>query len=223
MKSTTTSKKVTVTGPQPTSFGAKTSRYSRRAPTDLLWCKKVTLLTRGPNRSFRCANFCSKDSNFRKHDVAEFDIHNVVAPERIEYQHIDNTFGKSPFFRVGWEYVWCVCVMPKSWVVYSKEISISSPGFLYFSKFHSLSLFVSYWPNILPFVSVDLLWCFRHNWGIHRATFITSCAPVWLQGPNMADLLENNKRSQKLRSVGKWWRSFATIRRTSLIKEMDIA
>ena len=54
----------------------------------------------------------------------------------------------------------------------------------------------SYWPgDILACACVDLLWCFRHNWGIHRATFITSCATVWHKGANMADWTENNKRS----------------------------
>ena len=45
---------VTNTGPQPTSFGAKTLRHEHGATTDLLWSKNLTSRTRGPNRPFRC-------------------------------------------------------------------------------------------------------------------------------------------------------------------------
>ena len=40
---------VTDAGPQLTSFDPKTWRHWRRAPTDVLWSKNVTSLTRGPN------------------------------------------------------------------------------------------------------------------------------------------------------------------------------
>ena len=74
---------------------------------------------------------CAKNSNFRKHLVAEYDINDVVALGRIEYYYIGNIFGKRPFIELDG----CVCVCDAKDLGRGvfKEISFSSPGFLYFS------------------------------------------------------------------------------------------